>query len=96
MDDSKPLFAPSALPGLRLLCVFHRKAGAAIVQPVAVSQLPAPWASLHGKWPLVLPAPLLLRETFSRSSSAAVLACCGVREKARAIYSDGKVSAART
>lgn len=96
IDDSEPVSAPAALPGLRLLCLLHCKAGAPIAQPVAVSRLPAPWAPLQGKWPLALPAPLLLRETFPGSSSAEVLARYSSRRKARAIYSDGKASAART
>lgn len=70
VDDSEPVPAPAARHGLRLLCVLHRKNGAAIIQPVAVSRLPAPWAPLQGKWPLALPAMHFLRETFSSNSSA--------------------------
>ncbi|RWY12071.1 Arc family DNA-binding protein, partial [Pseudomonas aeruginosa] len=57
------LLASNPRPGLRLLCVLVRKAGHPIAQPVAVSGLPAPWAALSGRWPLVLPSPFLLRET---------------------------------
>jgi len=91
-DDVEPVSAPAARHGLRLLCVFHRQARAAIFQPVAVSRLPAPWAPLQGKWPLALPAPLFLREARSRAPSAAVLARClrqrpadALRPRARAL-----------
>lgn len=90
-EQPKRVPAPSARPGLRLLCLLRCEAGAAIVQPVAVSRLPAPWAPLQGKWSLALPAPLLLREARPRAPSAEVLARYSSRRKARAIYSDGKV-----
>lgn len=73
--------APNPRPGLRLLCVLVRKAGrCAVVQPISVSGLPAPWAALSGRWPLALPSPFLLRETRPVPSSAEVLARC-VRQR---------------
>lgn len=62
--------------GLRLLCVLCHKAGARIAQPVCVRRLPAPWAPLSARWPLVLPSPFLLREARPKSPTAEVLARC--------------------
>lgn len=79
------LLAPNPRPGLRLLCVLVRKAGHPIAQPVAVSGLPAPWAALSGRWPLVLPSPFLLRETRPVPASAQVLARCVRQREAHAL-----------
>ncbi|SSU29294.1 phage regulatory protein [Acinetobacter baumannii] len=78
--DVSELLASNPRPGLRLLCVLVRKAGHPIALPVAVSGLPAPWAALSGRWPLVLPSPFLLRETRPVPASAEVLARC-VRQR---------------
>lgn len=75
------LLAPNPRSGLRLLCVLVRKAGrCAVVQPISVYGLPAPWAPLSGKWPLDLPYPFLLLETQPVPASAEVLARC-VRQR---------------
>ncbi|AXL68693.1 Arc family DNA-binding protein [Pseudomonas aeruginosa] len=80
------LLAPNPCPGLRLLCVLVRKAGrCAVVQPISVYGLPAPWAALSGRWPLALPSPFLLRETRPVPASAEVLARCVRQREAHAL-----------
>lgn len=77
---------PNPRPGLRLLCVLVRKAGrCAVVQPISVYGLPAPWAALSGRWPLALPSPFLLRETRPVPASAEVLARCVRQREAHAL-----------
>lgn len=71
-----PLPASPTRTGLRLLCVLCEKAGARIAQPVSVRGLPAPWAPLSGRWPLVLCSPFLLREARPKPPTAEVLARC--------------------
>ena len=79
------LLAPNPRSRLRLLCVLARKAGrCAVVQPISVYGLPAPWAPLSGKWPLDLPYPFLLLETRPVPASAEVLACCVRQREAHA------------
>ncbi len=80
------LLAPNPRSRLRLLCVLVRKAGrCAVVQPISVYGLPAPWAPLSGKWPLDLPYPFLLLETRPVPASAEVLACCVRQREAHAL-----------
>lgn len=109
IDDSEPVSAPSALPGLRLLCLLvPLPSGESRSLPVhAMHRLP-PYKGLSGRYydgarkggVALFPFDVsggtgfYLRETYARTPSPEVLAHYSSRRKARAIYSNGKASAA--
>ena len=71
----------SATPAFRrlsLLCVLVQAGkGRASRQPLqCLPRLRAPWASLSGQWPLVLPAPLRLRAVQAQAPTIAQLDRC--------------------
>ncbi len=88
VDARQSISAPATPRRLRLLCVLCRKDGTPIVQPVAVSRLPAPWAPLQGKWPVALPPPFFLRETRPTPPTDTVLARCLRQRQADALRAD--------
>jgi len=69
---------PVARVGLLLLCVLVKSRFSTTRRlPVhTLSRLQAPWRAVSGRWPVVLPDGLLLRETHAVQASAEVLERC--------------------
>ncbi len=92
--EHQPL-SPAATPRqLRLFCVLvEHSDGTSQVCPVNTLH-PVPPRRLHtGKWPLVLPAGLVLRETHAVAPSTAVLARCARLRQANPIRSTARATA---
>lgn len=77
-DDLGQLPADHPRTGLLLLCVLVKSRFSAPRRlPVhTLSRLHAPWRAVSGRWPVVLPDGLLLRETHAVQASPEVLARC--------------------
>ncbi len=77
-DDPGQLPADHPRTGLLLLCVLVKSRFSAPRRlPVhTLSRLHAPWRAVSGRWPVVLPDGLLLRETHAVQASAEVLERC--------------------
>ena len=85
-DDPGQLSADHPHAGLRLLCVLVKSRFSAPRRlPVhTLSRLHAPWRAVSGRWPVVLPDGLLLRETHAVQASAEVLERCLRQRQAHA------------
>lgn len=85
----RQLSADHPRAGLLLLCVLvQSRFSAPRTLPVhTLSRLHAPWRAVSGRWPVVLPDGLLLRETHAVQASAEVLARCLRQRQADAFRS---------
>lgn len=89
MTYGHPRQLPADLPraGLLLLCVLVKSRFSAPRRlPVhTLSRLHAPWRAVSGRWPVVLPDGLVLRQTHAVQAAPEVLARCLRQRQADAL-----------